>query len=116
MSVGQFFGIGVGSIHNYVHRSIKALKEIKNNVVYWPNQEEKDAMKKQLAATGFWHCVRVIDGTLVVLDFRPEACHECYYSQKSVYAINLMVVCDDQKRIIFYLAGWPGSTHDNRVF
>jgi hypothetical protein len=116
MSVGQFFGIGVGSVHNYVRRSIKALKEIKKDVVYWPNQEEKDAMKKRLAATGFRHCVGVIDGTLVVLDFRPEVYHECYYSQKSVYAINLMVVCDDLKRITFYLAGWPGSTHDNRVF
>jgi hypothetical protein len=116
ISIGQFFGIGIGSVNNYVRRCIKALNEIKKEVVYWPNQAEKDAMKKRLAATGFRHCVGIIDGTLVVLDFRPEAYHECYYSRKSVYAINLMVVCDDQKRIIFYLAGWPGSTHDNRVF
>ena len=33
-----------------------------------------------------------------------------------MYALNVMIVCDDQKRIIYYTAGWPGSTHDNRVF
>ena len=33
-----------------------------------------------------------------------------------MYALNVMIVCDDRKRIIFYNAGWPGSTHDNRVF
>ena len=27
-----------------------------------------------------------------------------------------MIVCDDQRRVIYYNAGWPGSTHDNRVF
>ena len=27
-----------------------------------------------------------------------------------------MIVCDDKKRVIYYNAGWPGSTHDNRVF
>jgi hypothetical protein len=84
--------------------------------VYWPNAEEKEEMKTRLAATGFRHCVGIIDGTLVVLDFKPEAYHECYNSRKLVYAVNLMVVCDDRKRIIYYLAGWPGSTHDNRVF
>jgi hypothetical protein len=27
-----------------------------------------------------------------------------------------MIVCDDRKRVTYYYAGWPGSTHDNRVF
>ncbi len=27
-----------------------------------------------------------------------------------------MIVCDDQRRITYYYAGWPGSTHDNRVW
>ena len=33
-----------------------------------------------------------------------------------MYSLNVMIVCDDQKRVIYYNAGWPGSTHDNRVF
>jgi hypothetical protein len=92
------------------------LKEIKDEVVYWPNQTEKEEMKSRLASTGFRHCVGIIDGTLIVLEYHPEKYHECYYSRKSCYALNLMVVCDDNRRITFYYAGWPGSTHDNRVW
>ena len=58
----------------------------------------------------------IIDGTLILLDYRPEAYHECYFSRKSFYALNVMIVCDDKRRVIYYNAGWPGSTHDNRVW
>ena len=27
-----------------------------------------------------------------------------------------MIICDDQNRVLYFNAGWPGSTHDNRVF
>jgi hypothetical protein len=115
-AVSSHFGIGKGSVINYVKRCVSALHEIKEEVIHWPNEEERDEMKARLATTGFRHCVGIIDGTLIVLDFRPEKFHECYYSRKSCYALNVLVVCDDKKRITFYLAGWPGSTHDNRVF
>jgi hypothetical protein len=116
IAVASYFGIGKGSVNNYVRRCISALHEIHNDVVYWPQAEERDEMKARLTATGFRHCVGIIDGTLIVLDSKPEKFHECYYSRKSVYALNVMIVCDDLKRITYYLARWPGSTHDNRVF
>jgi hypothetical protein len=116
LCVSSHFGIGKGSVINYVRRCTHALLEMKDNVVYWPGQEEKDEMKTRLSANGFRHCVGIIDGTLVVLDTRPEKFHECYYSRKSCYALNVLIVCDDKKRITYYYAGWPGSTHDNRVF
>jgi hypothetical protein len=116
LAVSMHFGIGKGSINNYVDRCISALHEIHDNVVYWPDQQERQDMKNRLASTGFRHCTGIIDGTLVVLDFKPEKYHKCYYLRKSVYALNVMVVCDDQKRVTYYLAGWPGSCHDNRVF
>ena len=115
-SVGAFFGIGKGSVNNYVRRCVHALQEIHDEVVYWPCEDERKEMRNRLAAYGFRHCVGIIDGTLIILDFRPEAFHECYFSRKSFYALNVMIVCDDMKRVIYYNAGWPGSTHDNRVF
>ena len=114
--ISLFFGIAKGSVQNYVRRCVRALLEIKDEVVYWPDANEQLDMRKRLMAYGFRHCVGIIDGTLVFLDFRPESFHECYFSRKSMYALNVMIVCDDQKRIIYYTAGWPGSTHDNRVF
>jgi hypothetical protein len=116
VAVSGFFGIGKGSVNNYVRRCVAALQEIHNDVVYWPEQAERNEMKARVAATGFRHCVGIIDGTMVTLEFKPQKYHECYYSRKCVYGLNVMVVCDDLKRIIYYVAGWPGSTHDNRVF
>ena len=114
--VSSYFCIGKGSVKNYVRRVVRALSEIKDEVIYWPNELERKDMRKRLGAYGFRHCVGIIDGTLVVLEFRPESYHECYYSRKCFYALNVMIVCDDKKRVIYYNAGWPGSTHDNRVF
>jgi hypothetical protein len=112
----QFFGIGKGSIKNYERRVVSALHEIIDDVVSWPDANERLEMRGRLEAYGFRHCVGIIDGTLVLLDFRPEKFHECYFSRKSNYALNVMIVCDDNKKITYYTAGWPGSTHDNRVF
>jgi hypothetical protein len=94
----------------------KALLSMKKEVVYWPDQEERKDMKNRLCTTGFRHCVGIIDGTLIELEKKPRKYPECYYSRKSSYALNVMVVCDDRKRITYYYAGWPGSAHDNRVW
>jgi hypothetical protein len=40
---------------------------------------------------------------------------EDYYTRKACYALNGMVVCDDQRRIRYFICGWPGSAHDQRV-
>ena len=108
--VALFFGIGKGSVYNYVRRCVIALQEIHDEVVDWPDVNERMDMRKRLSAYGFRHCVGIIDGTLILLNFRPESFHECYFSRKSVYALNMMIVCSDQKRIIYYTAAWPGST------
>jgi DDE superfamily endonuclease len=51
------------------------------------------------------------------LSTRPESKDAPDYSGcKLGYSISTLVVCDDQRKIRYYLGGWPGSTHDNRVF
>ena len=114
--VGQFFGIAKGSVKNYVRRTVLALLEMEEEVVYWPDASQRKEIRKRLIAYGFRHCVGIIDGTLIILDNRPQAYHECYFSRKSFYSLNVMIICDDKNRVLYYNAGWPGSTHDNRVF
>jgi hypothetical protein len=77
-AIASYFGIGKGSVNNYVKRSVAALQEIKDKLVCWPNETELNEMKARLTTTGFRHCVGIIDGTLIVLDFQPEQFHECY--------------------------------------
>jgi hypothetical protein len=63
--------------------------------------------------TGLKNCVGFIDGTLLPLEEKPSIDpHEDYYSQKGSYGLAKLVVCNDNKRIIYYLTGWPGYSHN----
>jgi DDE superfamily endonuclease len=59
----------------------------------------------------------ISDGTLFPLAFEPQREDAPDYSgRKYGYSLTTMIICDHKKRIIQYLAGFPGSAHDNRVF
>jgi hypothetical protein len=65
---------------------------------------------------GFPNCIGLVDGTLFRLFYRAATEDFADYSgQKYPYSIVCMVICDDNWKIIAYLAGWPGSCHDDRV-
>ena len=115
-NIAAFFGIGYGSVQRYVQNITKAVLEFEDKVITWPNEQEKEEMKARIQGSGFRHCIGIIDGTLVFLSRKPSVSAESYYSRKCAYAVNVTIVCDDRSRITYYYAGWPGSTHDNRVF
>jgi DDE superfamily endonuclease len=39
-----------------------------------------------------------------------------YHRQKFQYSLSTIIVNDNKKRIRHYLAGFPGSAHDNRIY
>ena len=63
MQVSLYFGIWKGSVKNYVRRVVRALHEIMDEVVFWPDEEERKEMRNRLSAYGFRHCVGIIDPT-----------------------------------------------------
>jgi hypothetical protein len=77
--------------------------------------------KKKIASdisntTGCNGCVGFIDGTLLPLNEKPSIDSQDYYSRKGSYGLATLVVCDKHKRIIYYLTGWPGCSHDTRLW
>jgi DDE superfamily endonuclease len=66
---------------------------------------------------GFPHCVGIVDGTLFPLAFEPETedAPDCS-GRKYGYSLSTVIFSDHKRRIIHYLAGYPGSAHDNRIF
>jgi DDE superfamily endonuclease len=66
---------------------------------------------------GWLNGIGMIDGTLFPLFFAPQTEDAPDYSgRKYGYSLNALIVCDDQHLIHYYLAGWPGSAHDEQVF
>jgi hypothetical protein len=61
------------------------------------------------------NCVGLVDGTLFPLAFAPQTEDAPDYNgRKYGYSLTALIVCDDQHLIRYYLAGWPGSAHDER--
>jgi len=112
------FGIGKGSSDVFRRRVTTAILSLRDVYYTWPDAEERH----QLAKLGeiesdFPSCVGIADGTLFPLAFEPEATDAPDYSgRKYGFSITTMIICDYNKKIRYYLAGYPGSCHDNRVY
>lgn len=77
---------------------------------------ERSQTKARIGTQSFFKdCVGFIDGTLIVLAAAPTMHKEDYWTRKSVYALNSLLICNDQRRVIYAHHGWCGSAHDQRV-
>jgi DDE superfamily endonuclease len=112
------FGVGYGSALKYRRRVTAALCSLKDQYIYWPDVEERKEMSRQIQRDfDFPHCVGVADGTLFPLAFEPQTDDAPDYSgRKYGYSLSTMIISDHKRRIRHYLAGFPGSAHDNRIF
>ncbi|GAU89796.1 hypothetical protein RvY_02306 [Ramazzottius varieornatus] len=116
-TAGSRLGIGEGTVSLYTERVMYALLSLEKTVVTWPNTSERATIKARIEKNqGFPHCLGYVDGSLIGLQEAPSMCGEDYYTRKGSYAINAMIVCDDLKRICHVFAGFPGCSHDHRVF
>ena len=100
--VNQFFKIGKGAVRRYVRNVMRSLLELKDQFLCWPEREERAEISSRiLVEFGFPNCVGIMDGTLVFLDEAPVQDTIAYFSRKTRYALSLLVVCDDRKRITY---------------
>lgn len=112
------FGIGRGTAEVYKERAVKAIRSLKKETVFWPSEEERKEIAARIMRDFDWpNCIGLIDGTLFPLAFAPQTMDAPDYSgRKYGYSLTCLIVCDDQRLIRYYLAGWPSSAHDERVF
>jgi DDE superfamily endonuclease len=83
----------------------------------WPDHEERLDIKRRIRReSGFPSCLGFVDGTLFVLENKPLLDGEDCFSRKGRYGLAGLIVCDDPKRIRYVYSGWPGCSHDARVF
>jgi len=75
---------------------------------------KKKEMKRRIEMVyGFPDCLGFLDGTIIILDFKPAKNHQDYFNRKSRYSINSQIVCDLDDRIRFSFTGYPGSNYDS---
>jgi len=114
----SIFMLGRGTLYNCCNRVVTAIRSLRDSVIQWPDDDERVIIANRIFREyHFRNCVGFIDGTLFPLAFQPRTEDSPDYSgRKYGYSISSLIVCDDQRLIQYYLAGWPGSAHDNRIF
>jgi hypothetical protein len=115
--ISSFFGIGAGTVSLYIGRTTDAIVLLRDEYMYWPNHNESLSIAAEVKSMcGFSNCIGFIDGTLFPFEFKPTLHGEDYYSRKGCYAVAAQIVCDHRAIIRDIYTGWPGSTHDNRMW
>ena len=112
------FRTGRGTCSLYRSRAVVAISSLRQQYIYWPDEEERKLIAGRIFdAVGIPNCVAIADGSLFPLARRPEREDAPDYSgRKFAYSLSTMILCDDMRRIRYYLSGWPGTAHDNRIF
>jgi hypothetical protein len=112
------FQIGYGTADVYRKRVTAALHTLSEEFYFWPDAAERVLMGKEIFKEyNFPHCVGIADGTLFPLASEPQTEDAPDYSgRKYGYSLSTMIICDHKRRIRHYLAGFPGSAHDNRIY
>lgn len=87
--------------------------------VNFPSTDELGAIKSGIFDKfGLPGCIGFIDGTLIPISpyALPELERQNFICRKGFLALNVMVVCDDNRKIRAATVQHPGSAHDSYVF
>ena len=115
----SIFRNGRGTYENFKRRCVDAIIDCLGKQYFnWPIERERREISKRFRDEYGWpNCVGVTDGTLLHLAFPPETDDAPdFFGRKYRYSLTVLIVNDDKRRIRYCLAGWPGKTHNNRVF
>jgi hypothetical protein len=111
------FGISEGSVVLFTQRFIHAILSLEKEFVKWPNEHERKKISKHFYDSyGILGAVGAVDGTPVILSYRPRIDGEVFWNRKQRYALNIQLVCDHNKLIRSYVVGYPGSVADSVVW
>jgi DDE superfamily endonuclease len=117
--IRNHFHIAYGTKNLYINRCIIAIRSCMRSKYYsWPDVNER----KQLAVDFKRHFdlpngFMVVDGTTFRLMIRPRREDAPDYSgRKEGYTLTNLIFSDAKRRIRYYISGWAGCVHDNRIW
>lgn len=114
--IAEQFGLSEATVFNCVQRIIEILVGMAPDNIKWPTGSgvgETVAAFKEIA--GFPGVVGAIDGCHIEIK-APDSTQSDFIDRTLRHSVNLLAVCDAEKRFTYIYPGFPGSGHDSRVF
>jgi hypothetical protein len=109
------FRVSYGFAARCRKRVARAICSLASQYVSWPDEQERKQITKAIfELSQLSNCIGIIDGTLFPLYAEPQ-CEDApdYSGRKFPYSISTLIINDHKRRIRHYLAGFPGTSHDN---
>ena len=112
------FGIGRGTAQLYRDRACVAVRSLHNLAMMWPDHEERVDLAKSIQYEyNLPNCIGMADGTLLPLTYEPQSEDAGdYHGRKGGYTLSVLIINDHNRRVMYYLSGFPGTAHDNKVY
>ena len=86
-------------------------------MIKWPDQRRRRLSSLYFDENhGLKNCIGIVDGTLMNLCEKPQLDPEMYWSRKQRYSMNIQIICNERREIIYYQVGYPGSCSDTVCF
>ncbi|XP_046863156.1 putative nuclease HARBI1 [Xenia sp. Carnegie-2017] len=115
--IGDKFGVGASTACTKVNEALRFLIRTKK---YMLNRLQERRNLKEIV-DGFakkWNipqCLGAVDGTHIPIR-APVMHHADYFNRKFFHSVILQAVCDSECHFTDIFVGWPGNSHDARVF
>ncbi|XP_033757860.1 putative nuclease HARBI1 [Pecten maximus] len=114
--ISRLFGTSPSTVHRCVRRVSEALSNIRHKIIQWPDFEGQTLISEAIEdKVGIPNVIGFIDGTHIRLTKVPSNDTD-YVNRKGYPSIVLQLIVDDSLLIRDCYVGWPGSTHDARVY
>lgn len=114
--VAELFGYSESCVYKCVEKVIRSICDVAQTYIHFPTQEEAIVVEEGFrSVSGFPGVIGAIDGCHIEIK-APDNLQADYIDRSGTHSINLLAVCDHNKKLTYTFAGYPGSAHDSRVY
>lgn len=114
--VGDRFNLALSTVHEIIKRITTFISNMAESVIIWPNNSGKAATAAYFyQKKGFPGVIGAIDGTHIQID-PPKEGSDDYINRKGYHSVVLQGITNEHNKFIDIFVGFPGATHDARVF
>lgn len=115
ISCGDFQGISQPTVCRVVHQVTAAIASMSREIIKFPDDSSK-TNNSFMEYCGLPGISGIIDGSHIPIRSPGGNDAELFRNRKGFFSYNAKFVCDYKLMILDVVSGWPGSTHDSRVF
>ena len=112
-SSASHFQILKGTNEKYRKRAAQAVMLLEANLYHWPGQLECRMITTSIKKRFSPNFAGFMDATLLPLECKPKLQRVKFYSWKGFFSINMLIICNHNAHIIYYMVRRHGSVHNN---